>query len=110
MNFLQMLCCALAIKSGELIDGYNSVIGARQLRGARQAQTWEETNVFLQSAAQELTETGNSLCKCPSQTVSATPLYDGRVLRSSWNQRGYGRVLVNQKSTKHPSAVTNIPL
>jgi hypothetical protein len=89
MNFLQMICCALAIKSGELIDGYNSVIGARQLRGARRAQTFEETNAFLQSAASEIADTGKNICMCsPSETpppVSET-VADGRRLRS-WNQR-----------------------
>jgi hypothetical protein len=98
MNFLQMLCCALAVKSGELIDGYNSVIGARQLRGARRAQTWEETNVFLQSAAEEITETGKNICECPQETVRATPVYDGRLLRVSWNKRVYTSVLANNPS------------
>jgi len=105
-----MLCCALAAKSGDLIDGYNSVLGARQLRGAvRGLQTWEETNTFLQSAAQELTETGKNICECPQDSASASPVIDGRVLRS-WNQRIHGRVLVKQKSTKQPTAVTNTPL
>jgi hypothetical protein len=89
MNFLQMICCALAIKSGELIDGYNSVIGARQLRGARRVQTFEETNAFLQSAASEIADTGKNICMCSS---SETPLpvsetvADRRRLRP-WNQR-----------------------
>lgn len=112
MNFLQMLCCALAVKSGDLIDGYNSVIGARQLRGARGLQTWDETNAFLQSAAQEITETGKNICECPQETVRTTdptPVYDRRVLRS-WNQRSAGgRVLVNQKSSKQHNVVTNTP-
>ncbi len=88
MNFLQMLCCALAVKSGELIDGYNSVIGARQLRGSRRVQTWEETNVFLQSAAYEITDTGKNICKCDSVLAppTPTPAIDERRLRS-WNQR-----------------------
>ncbi len=77
-----MICCALAVKSGELIDGYNSVIGARR------AQTFEETNAFLKAAASEITDTGKNICKCDAATATPTPasVVDGRRLRS-WNQR-----------------------
>ena len=115
MNFLQMLCCALAVKSSDLIDGYNSVIGARQLRGARGLQTWEETNTFLKSAAEEITDTGKNICMCPSSETPAPvseTVADRRRL-VSWNQRGsgrsVGRVLVNQHNNKQAKEVTNTP-
>lgn len=95
MNFLQMLCCALAMKSGELIDGYNSVLGARQLRG-RRVQTFEETNAFLQSVASEIADTGKNICMCPAATptpVAESGVVDERRLRS-WNQRSGRRELV----------------
>jgi hypothetical protein len=111
MNFLQMLCCALAIKSSDLIDGYNSVIGARQLRGTRRMQTFEETNAFLKSAAEEITDTGKNICMCASETPApvSESVIDERRLRS-WNQRSVkGRVLVNQHTTKQTKEVTNTP-
>jgi hypothetical protein len=86
MNFFQMICCALLAKGSEfsnqyLETGYGIAQGyvRRQLRPERYvSRGWQrklatsatlqtadqELRQFLNDAAKEAEETGNSLCKC----------------------------------------------
>ena len=84
MNLLQILCCALIVRGGELGQQYlisKSDTIQSTLR-ARRAQTAVEAGHFLDSLVQELTLSGKDVCKCDG--LEATPAYPAsRILKDN---------------------------
>lgn len=93
MNLLQMLCCSLIVRGGELGQQYlvsksDSIQGALR---ARRVQTAADASRFLDSLVQELTLSGKDVCKCDGIKLDATPTpaAEGRILKgrnASWNR------------------------
>lgn len=87
MNLLQMLCCSLIVRGGELGQQYlvsKSDTIQSTLR-ARRAQTAVEAGLY--ALVQELTLSGKDVCKC--EGVEATPTTASRILKdngATWNR------------------------
>ena len=71
MNLVQMLCCVLVARAGELGQNY-LVDKVNGLRVRRLAATAADANRFIDSAITELTLSGSDFCKCEVAT-SPTP-------------------------------------
>ena len=86
MNILQMLCCSLIVRGGELGHEYlisksDSIQGTLR---ARRVQTAVEAGRFLDSLVQELTLSGKDVCKCDGVESTPTPApAAGRILKGS---------------------------
>ena len=91
MNILQLLCCSLIVRGGELGHEYlisksDSIQGVLR---ARRVQTAVEAGRFLDSLVQELTLSGKDVCKCDG-LVTPTPAGQsteaaGRILKGDWH-------------------------
>jgi hypothetical protein len=74
MNLLQMLCCSLIVRGGELGQQYliSKSDSIQSTLRARRAQTAVEAGRFMDSLVQELTLSGKDVCKCDA-IASVTP-------------------------------------
>jgi hypothetical protein len=84
MNLVQMICCVLVAKASELGQTYlsNKVEAA-----ARRAQTVDDANRFIESAAQELGIASSDFCKCDAMPTVAATAPDGRRNLKYWQKR-----------------------
>jgi hypothetical protein len=90
MNLLQMLCCSLIVRGGELGQQYliSKSESIQSTLRARRVQTAVEAGRFLDSLVQELTLSGKDVCKCEDATPSPEPAT--RILNdngASWRSR-----------------------
>ena len=83
MNLLQMLCCSLIVRGGELGQQYliSKSDSIQSTLRARRVQTAVEAGRFLDSLVQELTLSGKDVCKCAD--VAPTPLPATRILKDN---------------------------
>ncbi len=84
MNLIQMICCVLVAKASELGQTY---LSNKVASTARRAQTVDDANRFIESAAQELGIASSDLCKCDAMPTVAATTTDGRRNLKSWQQR-----------------------
>jgi hypothetical protein len=88
MNLVQMICCVLISKASELGQTYLSK--KVDALNVRRAQTVDDANRFIDSAAQELEIASSDFCKCatmPTPVTEATQATEGRRNLKFWNQR-----------------------
>jgi hypothetical protein len=85
MNLIQMLCCSLIVKGGELGQQYLSS-KSESIQNTLRVRTATDTNRFLDSLVQELTLSGKDACKCSDlEAAPATRILRGN--RTTWHKR-----------------------